>query len=249
MSAHPNAGKPVAPEDLTDIAQLVSCYYEGRPDVGNPDQRVSFGTSGHRGSSLNTSFNEAHILAITEAICEYRQEKGITGPLFMGKDTHALSAPAEKSALRVFAARGVTVMFEGEQGYTPTPVISHAILCHNRDRSEGLADGVVITPSHNPPDNGGIKYNPPNGGPADTDATGWIAARANELLADSAFSAPALSFAEALDCDTTIIHDFMTPYVEDLQNVVDVEAIAASGSRIVAMSFCEPRSWGNMLSS
>ena len=234
MSAHPNAGKPVAPEDLTDIAQLVSCYYEGRPDVGNPDQRVSFGTSGHRGSSLNTSFNEAHILAITEAICDYRQEQGITGPVFMGKDTHALSAPAEKSALRVFAARGVTVMFEGERGYTPTPVISHAILRHNRGRSAGLADGVVITPSHNPPDNGGIKYNPPNGGPADTDATGWIAARANELLADSAFSASALSFAEALDCDTTIIHDFMTPYVEDLQNVVDMEAIAASGLKICA---------------
>jgi phosphoglucomutase len=234
MSAHPNAGKPVAPEDLTDIAQLVSCYYEGRPDVGNPDQRVSFGTSGHRGSSLNTSFNEAHILAITEAICDYRQEQGITGPVFMGKDTHALSAPAEKSALRVFAARGVTVMFEGERGYTPTPVISHAILRHNRGRSAGLADGVVITPSHNPPDNGGIKYNPPNGGPADTDATRWIAARANELLADCAFSAPALSFAEALDCDTTIIHDFMTPYVEDLQNVVDMEAIAASGLKICA---------------
>jgi phosphoglucomutase len=234
MSAHPNAGKPVAPEDLTDIAQLVSCYYEGRPDVGNPDQRVSFGTSGHRGSSLSTSFNEAHILAITEAICDYRQEQSITGPVFMGKDTHALSAPAEKSALRVFAARGVTVMFEGERGYTPTPVISHAILCHNHDRSVGLADGVVITPSHNPPDNGGIKYNPPNGGPADTDATGWIAARANELLADNAFSAPALSFAEALDCDTTIIHDFMTPYVEDLQNVVDMEAIAASGLKICA---------------
>ena len=234
MSSHPNAGKPVAPEALTDIAQLVSCYYEGRPDVANPDQKVSFGTSGHRGSSLHTSFNEGHILAIAEAICDYRQEQGITGPMFMGKDTHALSAPAEKSALRVFAARGVTVMLEGEQGYTPTPVISHAILCHNRDRSQGLADGVVITPSHNPPDNGGIKYNPPSGGPADTDATGWIAARANELLADSAFRAPALSYAEALKCDTTVIHDFMTPYVEDLQNVVDMEAIAASGLKICA---------------
>jgi phosphoglucomutase len=234
MSTHPDAGKPVAPEALTDIAQLVSCYYEGRPDVANPDQKVSFGTSGHRGSSLVSSFNEGHILAIAEAICDYRRDQGITGPLFMGKDTHALSTPAEQSALRVFANRGVTVMFEGQQGYTPTPVISHAILCHNRDRSEGLADGVVITPSHNPPDNGGIKYNPPNGGPADTDATGWIATRANELLADNAFSAPALSFAEALACPTTIIHDFMTPYIEDLQNVVDMEAIASSGLKICA---------------
>lgn len=161
MGTHPNAGKPVTDEALTDIAELVSRYYEDRPHVGNPDQKVSFGTSGHRGTSLNTSFNEAHIMAICEAICEYRAENGITGPVFMGKDTHALSIPAEMSALKVFAARGVTVMLQKDGGYTPTPVISHAILCHNRDRTEGLADGVVITPSHNPPDNGGIKYNPP----------------------------------------------------------------------------------------
>ena len=234
MDAHPNAGKPVAPESLTDVAELVSRYYEGRPDVDNPDQKVSFGTSGHRGSSLNTSFNEAHILAITEAICDYRQEQGITGPVFMGKDTHALSTPAEMSALRVFANRGVTVMIEGQGGYTPTPVISHAILCYNRDRSEGLADGVVITPSHNPPDNGGFKYNPPNGGPADSDATGWIAARANGLLSVGGVSAPALSYSEALAADTTIAYDYMTPYVEDLQDVVDMQAIAGSGLKICA---------------
>ena len=234
MGTHPNAGKPVTDEALTDIAELVSRYYEDRPHVGNPDQKVSFGTSGHRGTSLNTSFNEAHIMAICEAICEYRAENGITGPVFMGKDTHALSIPAEMSALKVFAARGVTVMLQKDGGYTPTPVISHAILCHNRDRTEGLADGVVITPSHNPPDNGGIKYNPPNGGPADTDATSWIAARANELLADDDFSTAGLSCREAMACNTTIAYDFITPYVEDLQNVVDMKAIAGSGLKICA---------------
>ena len=234
MSSHPNAGRPVSPDALTDIAQLVSYYYERHPDVADPDQKVSFGTSGHRGSSLNTTFNEAHILAIAEAICDYRERQGTSGPLFMGKDTHALSTPAEKSALRVFASRGVTVRLADAGDYTPTPVISHAILCHDRERRDALADGVVITPSHNPPDNGGIKYNPPSGGPADTDATGWIAARANELLADPAFAAPALGYDQALARDTTSIHDFMTPYVEDLQNVVDMEAIAASGLKICA---------------
>ncbi len=234
MDAHPSAGKPVPPELLVDIAQLVSCYYEKRPDVENPDQKVSFGTSGHRGTSLNSSFNEAHILAITEAICDYRQEQGIAGPVFLGKDTHALSTPAEMSALRVFAERGVTVMVEQDGGYTPTPVISHAILCHNRDNPGEQADGVVITPSHNPPDNGGMKYNPPTGGPADTGATGWIAERANQLLADPGFDGPGFSVEQALACDTTIRHDFMTPYVEDLQNVVDMAAIADSGLKICA---------------
>jgi phosphoglucomutase len=234
MDAHPTAGKPVPPELLIDVARLVARYYETRPDVDNPDQAVSFGTSGHRGTSLNGSFNEAHILAITEAICDYRERQGITGPVFMGKDTHALSTPAEMSALRVFAARGVNVMIEGEGGYTPTPVVSHAILCHNRAHPEAQADGVVITPSHNPPDNGGIKYNPPSGGPADTDATGWIATRANELLGEPGFGGPRLSVAQALACDTTIRHDFMTPYVDDLQNVVDMDAIAASGLKICA---------------
>ena len=182
MAIHPDAGKPVKKDQLTDVAELISRYYEIKPDVTNPDEKVAFGTSGHRGSSLKNSFNENHIMAITQAICEYREENNITGPLFMGKDTHALSIPAEKTALQVFAANGVTVMIDKDGGYTPTPVISHAILAYNKDRSEGLADGVVITPSHNPPDNGGFKYNPPNGGPADSDATGWVADRANELL-------------------------------------------------------------------
>ena len=173
MTAHPDAGKPVPPHLLIDVARLISSYYELRPDVENPGQKVSFGTSGHRGTSLNGSFNEAHILAITEAICDYRREQGILGPVFMGKDTHALSTPAEMTALRVFAERGVTVMIEQDGGYTPTPVVSHAILCHNRKHPDEQADGVVITPSHNPPDNGGIKYNPPNGGPAGPEATKW----------------------------------------------------------------------------
>jgi phosphoglucomutase len=234
MDAHPAAGKPVPPELLIDVAQLVGRYYETRPDVDNPDQAVSFGTSGHRGTSLNGSFNEAHILAITGAICDYREKQGITGPVFLGKDTHALSTPAQMSALRVFAERGVEVMIEQDGGYTPTPVISHAILCHNRAHPEAQADGVVITPSHNPPDNGGIKYNPPSGGPADSDATGWIAARANELLGDPGFGGPRLSVEQAMACDTTVRHDFMTPYVDDLQNVVDMDAIAASGLKICA---------------
>ncbi|HSR88324.1 MAG TPA: hypothetical protein VLL07_05180, partial [Pontiella sp.] len=159
MSIHPDAGKPVAKDKLTDVAELISLYYETQPDVTHPDQKVTFGTSGHRGTSLNTSFTEDHIMAIAQAICEYRADQGTTGPLFMGKDTHALSIPAEKTALEVFAANGVTVMIDQDGGYTPTPVISHAILSYNKGRTEGLADGVVITPSHNPPDNGGFKYN------------------------------------------------------------------------------------------
>jgi len=234
MSIHPAAGKPVAKGNLTDIAELVSLYYETQPDVSNPDEKVVFGTSGHRGSSLKKSFTEDHIMAITQAICEYRAAQGITGPLFMGKDTHALSIPAEKTALQVFAANGVTVMVDKDGGYTPTPVISHAILSYNKDRSEGLADGVVITPSHNPPDNGGFKYNPPNGGPADTDATGWIADRANELLAGDLIEVESLYYPEALEADTTVAYDFITPYVEDLGNVIDMEAIKNAGLRICA---------------
>ena len=234
MSVHPRAGQPVEKEALTDIAALVSRYYEGRPDAANPDQKVAFGTSGHRGSALNNSFNEGHITAIAAAICDYREEQGIDGPLYLGKDTHALSEPAETSALRVFAARGVTVMIDADGGYTPTPVISHAILCHNRDRSDGLADGVVITPSHNPPDNGGIKYNPTHGGPADTDVTGWIASRANELLAGGNRDVPRLSREEALAAQTTLRRDYITPYVEDLQNILDMEAIAGAGLRLCA---------------
>jgi len=234
MAIHPNAGKPVAKENLTDIAELVSLYYETQPDVTNPDQKVAFGTSGHRGTSLNTSFTEDHIMAITQAICEYREKEGITGPLFIGKDTHALSTPAEKTALQVFAANGVTTMIDQDGGYTPTPVISHAILQYNKDRSDNLADGVVITPSHNPPDVGGFKYNPPNGGPADADITSWIADRANAFLADDNEEVESLYYTDALAADTTVAYDFITPYVEDLCNVIDMEAIAQSGLKICA---------------
>jgi phosphoglucomutase len=234
MSIHPDAGKPVAKGHLADIAELLSRYYETHPDVSNPDEKVSFGTSGHRGSSLNNSFNEDHIMAIAQAICDYRSHQGFSGPLFMGKDTHALSNPAEKTALEVFAANGVTVMIDADGGFTPTPVISHAILAHNRGRTAGLADGVVITPSHNPPDNGGIKYNPPNGGPADADATGWIADRANALLADSNAGVRSLDYPQALGLASTVRHDFITPYVDDLVNVIDMEAIKNAGLKICA---------------
>ncbi len=234
MAIHPDAGKPVAKEKLTDIAELVSLYYETQPNVENPDQKVAFGTSGHRGTSLNTSFTEDHIMAIAQAICEYRAEQGYTGPLFVGKDTHALSTPAEKTALQVFAANGITTMIDQDGGYTPTPVISHAILQYNKGRTDGLADGVVITPSHNPPDAGGFKYNPPNGGPADTDVTSWIAGRANELLADDNDEVESLYYTDALAADTTVAYDFITPYVADLGNVIDMEAIANSGLKICA---------------
>jgi len=233
QNLHPQAGAPVDAHDLVDIPRLVSLYYTLQPDPADPDQAVSFGTSGHRGSSLNASFNEAHIAAISQAICEYRAGAGISGPLYLGKDTHALSTPAEMTALQVFAARGVTVMIDQDGGYTPTPVISHAILCHNRGRDEGLADGVVITPSHNPPDNGGIKYNPPHGGPAEGDITGWIARRANELLADPAAIAR-LPVDQALAAGTTIRCDYITPYVADLDNVVDMAAIRDAGLKLCA---------------
>ena len=234
MAIHPLAGNVVLKENLVDIAELISLYYEIQPDVTDPSQKVAFGTSGHRGSSLNASFTEDHIMAISQAICEYREKEGITGPLFVGKDTHALSTPAEKTALQVFAANGVTAMIDQDGGYTPTPVISHAILIYNEGRTEGLADGVVITPSHNPPDNGGFKYNPPNGGPADTDVTGWIADRANELLADDNEEVESLYLADALAADTTVAYDFITPYVADLENVIAMEAIAKSGLKICA---------------
>jgi phosphoglucomutase len=234
MSIHLLAGKKVPKENLTDIAELISLYYETQPDVNIPSQKVSFGTSGHRGSSLNMSFTEDHIMAIAQAICEYRAKKGITGPLFIGKDTHALSTPAEKTALQVFAANGVTAMIDKDGGYTPTPVISHVILTYNKGRTDGLADGVVITPSHNPPDNGGFKYNPPNGGPADTDVTGWIADRANELLADDNEEVESIYYPDALAAETTVAYDFITPYVADLENVIDMQAIAKSGLKICA---------------
>ena len=234
MFVNPLAGKVVPKENLSDIAELVSFYYEVQPDVTHPDQKVVFGTSGHRGTSLNGSFTEDHIMAISQAICEYREKEGITGPVFVGKDTHALSTPAEKTALQVFAANGVTVMIDKDGGYTPTPVISHAILTYNADRTDGFADGIVITPSHNPPDNGGFKYNPPNGGPADTNVTSWIADRANELLANDNEEVESLYLADALAADTTVPFDFITPYVADLGSVIDMEAIAKSGLKICA---------------
>src|SRR5437868_4043619 len=217
---HPLAGKPAPREMLVDVDRLRSMYFTGRPDPAVPAQRVAFGTSGHRGSSLKRAFNEAHILAVTQAVCEYRKAQGTTGPLFLGKDTHALSDPAQDTALDVLGANGVPTFWSRKA--TPTPVISHAILTYNRGRSSGLADGIVITPSHNPPEDGGIKYNPPNGGPADTSATGWIEKRANELLAN-----PDQVKRTASDASD---YDFVKPYVDDLKNVVQLEA--ARGLRL-----------------
>jgi phosphoglucomutase len=224
MPVSPLAGKPAPKELLIDPSRLEREYYERRPDLGNRNQLVSFGTSGHRGSPLNGSFTESHILAITQAICDYRRSRSYDGPLFMGKDTHAVSGPAERTALEVLAANGVETVIQKANGFTPTPVISRAILIYNRDRKEHLADGIVITPSHNPPADGGFKYNPPNGGPADTDVTRWVERRANELLED-AINIKRLSFAAAIRADTTHQEDFVLPYVEDLRNVIDMDAI------------------------
>ncbi|MFZ2632075.1 MAG: phosphoglucomutase (alpha-D-glucose-1,6-bisphosphate-dependent) [Desulfosalsimonadaceae bacterium] len=232
MTVHPLAGQKAPAHILANIPRLVSAYYTRKPDMDDPAQQVAFGTSGHRGSSLKNSFNESHILAISQAICEYRAGQNITGPLFMGMDTHALSEPALASALEVFAASGVTVMIQEGLGYTPTPVISHAILTNNKGKTTGLADGVVITPSHNPPEDGGFKYNPPNGGPADTGATNAIAARANELLRQGVDRIKRMGFERALKADTTKFYDYITPYVADLENVVDMRAIAGSGLKL-----------------
>jgi phosphoglucomutase len=229
---HELAGKPPPRSLLENIPRLVSAYYTHKPDVSDPEQRVSFGTSGHRGSALRNSFNEHHVLAISQAICEHRKAKGITGPLFMGMDTHALSEAALASGLEVFAANGVRVMIQKDFGYTPTPVISHAILTYNRGKEMGLADGVVITPSHNPPSDGGFKYNPPEGGPADTQTTTVIEKRANEILASGLKEVKRLPFERALKADTTREYDFITPYVEDLLNIIDMEIIAKEGIRI-----------------
>jgi phosphoglucomutase len=219
---------------LIDVPKLVSAYYTLHPDVSQPGQRVAFGTSGHRGSSLKQSFNEDHILAITQAICCYRREQGITGPLFLGMDTHALSEPAHATALEVLAANRVEVMIHRDAGYTPTPVISHAILTANRKKTSGLADGIVITPSHNPPDNGGIKYNPPQGGPADTAITRWIENRANDFLKKGCREIERIPYERALRAATTHDHDYILPYVKDLANIIDMEAIRSSGLRIGA---------------
>ncbi|HEY1159341.1 MAG TPA: phosphoglucomutase, alpha-D-glucose phosphate-specific, partial [Terracidiphilus sp.] len=232
MSISPYAGKPAEPWMLTNIPRLVTAYYVNCPDPAVPAQRVDFGTSGHRGSSLDHAFNEAHILAITQAICLYRKQQSIDGPLFMGIDTHALSEPAFASALEVLAANGVEIMVDAAGGYTPTPVISHAILTYNRGRRRGLADGIVITPSHNPPEDGGFKYNPTNGGPADTDVTDWVQDRANELLRQNNVAVKRVPFAAALKAPTTHAQDFILPYVNDLRNVVDMDAIRGAGLKL-----------------
>jgi len=232
MSAHPLAGKPAPQSLLTNIPLLVSHYYKIAPDSDNAEQAVAFGTSGHRGSAFNGSFNENHILAICQALCEYRISNNISGPLFLGKDTHALSEPALITALEVFAANGVEVRIQTGGSYTPTPVISHAILNYNLGRQSGFADGVVITPSHNPPQDGGFKYNPPHGGPADTDVTALIQNRANDLLQKELKGLKRFSYEKALRSDSTQEIDFILPYVSDLKNVVDMKAIAASGMKI-----------------
>jgi len=232
MSIHELAGKPAPPSLRTNIPRLVSAYYIRTPDPSNPAHRVSFGTSGHRGSSFSLSFNEPHILAVSQAISEYRQAQGITGPLFVGMDTHALSEPALISALEVFAAHGLEVRIQAGRGYTPTPVISHAILRHNRGGSGTLADGVIITPSHNPPADGGFKYNPPSGGPAGTDITGRVQDRANAILAGGLKGVKRISFDRALALPTTQEIDYVTPYVDDLANVIDMEAIRSAGLKI-----------------
>jgi phosphoglucomutase len=221
----PLAGKPAPKELLVDVARLQKEYFERRPDLEDPNQLVSFGTSGHRGSPLSGTFNEAHILAITQAICEYRRGQGTDGPLYMGKDTHAVSEPAQRTALEVLAANNLETIIQQDDGITPTPVISRAILVYNRGRQEHLADGIVITPSHNPPEDGGFKYNPPNGGPADTDVTGWVQNRANELLRAGNAGVKRIPYAKAIQSATTHQEDFILPYVRDLKNVVDMDAI------------------------
>jgi phosphoglucomutase len=228
----PRAGQPAAPSDLVDVASLVTAYYTLEPDPADPAQQVAFGTSGHRGSAFDRAFNEAHIVATTQAICEYRAAQGYDGPLFIGRDTHALSEPAWASALEVLVANDVTVLVDDADRYTPTPAVSHAILRANRGRTSGLADGIVVTPSHNPPRDGGFKYNPPNGGPADTDATKVIAARANELLRDELKGVQRVPFARARAAAQA--HDFLGDYVEDLPSVLDLDAVRDAGVRIGA---------------
>jgi phosphoglucomutase len=229
MALSPLAGKPAPAEILIDVEKLLNAYYRLQPHPDNPVEKVQFGTSGHRGSAFNGSFNENHILAITQAIVEFRTGQNINGPLFLGMDTHALSEPAQKTALEVLGAHGIEVFIAKDNGYTPTPVISHAILTYNQGRQDGLADGIVITPSHNPPSDGGFKYNPPNGGPADTDITNWVQNRANELLKNKLQGIKRIGYEAALKADTTHQHDYITPYVNDLRNVVDMETIKNSG--------------------
>ena len=232
MAISPLAGKPAPQAMLVDLARLDAEYFQRQPDVTDPNQLVSFGTSGHRGSSLQGSFNEAHILATTQAICEYRAMHGIDGPLYMGKDTHALSSPAQRTALEVFAANGVHIIIQQHDGVTPTPVISRAILAYNNHRAEHLADGVVITPSHNPPQDGGYKYNPPNGGPADTDITQWVQDRANDLMRNGNRAVKRMAYTAALQAATTHQEDMILPYVRDLVNVIDMAMIRDAGLKL-----------------
>jgi phosphoglucomutase len=232
MSLSPLAGKPAPADLLIEVGRLTDAYYTRKPDVGDPQQLVSFGTSGHRGTAQDATFTEAHILAITQAICDYRTAQGVTGPLFMGKDTHALSDPAQRTALEVLAGNGVATMTQRDNGFTPTPVVSHTILGYNRGRTDGLADGIVITPSHNPPGDGGFKYNATNGGPAETDVTGWIQERANALLRAGNRDVRRVPYETALKAATTHAHDFVTPYVKDLGNVIDLDCVRAAGIKI-----------------
>jgi phosphoglucomutase len=232
MSLNPLAGKPAPRAILVNVPRLITAYYKEVPDPAVPSQRVAFGTSGHRGSAFDAAFNEWHILAITQGICEYRKQQGTDGPLFLGMDTHALSVPALASALEVLAANGVDVMLAEKDEYTPTPTISHAILTYNRGRKSGLADGIVITPSHNPPESGGFKYNPTNGGPADTTVTGWIEARANELMTQGLRDVKRVQYEKALKSSTTHRHDYLNNYVADLGNVIDMVAIRDSKIRL-----------------
>src|SRR6202163_1824598 len=228
----PLAGKPAPKEMLIDVAQLEREYFERRPDLSDPNQMVSFGTSGHRGSPLHGTFTEAHILAITQAICDYRRGQGTDGPLYMGKDTHALSGPAQSTALEVLAANNVETIIQENDGVTPTPVISRAILVYNRGGKQHMADGIVVTPSHNPPEDGGFKYNPTNGGPADTDVTRSVEDRANELLRGNNAGVKRVPFAAAIKAGSTHQEDFVLPYVRDLRNVVDMDVIRGAGLKL-----------------
>lgn len=232
MATHPLAGKPAPAELVIDLSKLERDYYTRQPDLANPNQLVAFGTSGHRGTPLDGTFTEAHILAITQAVCEYRKGQGFTGPLFMGKDTHAASTPAQRTSLEVLAANGVETIIQSDDGFTPTPVISRAILVHNRGRKDGFADGLIITPSHNPPTDGGMKYNPPNGGPAESDATTWIQDRANVLLRAGNKDVKRVTFESALKAGTTHQQDYVADYVKDLSSVIDMAAIRSAGLEI-----------------
>jgi phosphoglucomutase len=232
VTANPLAGKPAPPELLVNVPRLVTAYYTEVPDPAEPGQRVAFGTSGHRGSAFDRSFNESHIVAISQAVCDSRRRRGIDGPLFLGVDTHALSEPAQASALAVLAANGVDVMLARDDEYTPTPAVSHAILTHNRGRATKLADGIIVTPSHNPPDNGGFKYNPPDGGPADEQVTGWIEARANAFLARGLKGVKRVPLGKARAAATTHRHDFLTHYVRDLARVIDMDALRGAKIRV-----------------